>query len=364
MIGDLKGSFVKFLTQDVKNEAETKDLAILIRSLDVIFGLYFMVIAFVVAFLEHYILSLLLVFGIGLLAGSFICTYENKTQLGLHIFNIVIIILTSFLTIKVGWSKNYHWLIYVTILVVFFNLQKAQHFKILYSIIITTFVVSISFIAEKYPVLRTTPIYYNYIIEIINIIVFTLSITISAYFFCEKFMKSEEKIMQYNKKLIRMASVDALTNLSNRRCMNEHLKDLVYNYNRTGKSFCLAIGDVDLFKNINDTYGHDTGDYVLVTLATLFGEYMEGKGTLARWGGEEFLFVFDTGNMDISYSQLDQLRKKILAYDFHFKEHSFCISMTFGLVEFDEHLGIEAVISNADNKLYIGKENGRNQVVR
>lgn len=364
MFGGLKRSFLKFLTQDVKNEAETKELAILIRSLDVIFCTYFIIIAFIVAFLDYYILSLLLVFGIGLLAGSFICTYENKTQLGLHIFNIVIIVLTAFLTLAVGWGKNYHWLIYVTILVVFFNLQKTQRFKLLYSIIITALVISISFMAEKYPVIRTSPPFFNQIIELMNIIVFAASITVSAYFFCAKFMKSEEKIMQYNKKLIRMASVDTLTNISNRRCMNEHLKDLVYNYNRNGKSFCLAIGDVDVFKNINDTYGHDTGDYVLVTLANIFSEYMDGKGTIARWGGEEFLFVFDTGNMDVSYSQLEQLRKKIMIYDFHFKEHSFSISMTFGLEEFDEHLGIEAVISHADNKLYIGKENGRNQVVR
>lgn len=363
MFSNFKRSFLKFLTQDVRSESETKELAILLRSLNIIFCLYFIIISFLVVFLEHYILSLLLVFIIGLLAGSFICTYENKTQLGLQIFNLVIIFSTTILTLKVGWSKNYHWLIYVTILVVFFDLQKSLRYKLLYSSIITTFIIIVSFFAEEYPVLRTTSIYFNHTIEIMNISVFALSLTVSVYFFCATFMKSEEKIMQYNKKLIRMASVDALTNLSNRRCMNDQLKDLVYNYNRTGKRFCLAIGDVDLFKSVNDTYGHDTGDYVLVTLATMFSEYMDGKGSIARWGGEEFLFVFETDNIDISCSQLEQLRGEIALYEFHFKEHSFHITMTFGLVEFDEHLGIEAVISYADNKLYIGKENGRDQVV-
>lgn len=364
MANALQKNFVEFLTQDVKNEAETKELAVLIRTLDCIFGMYFMIIAFMLAYLEYYILSLVLVFGIGLLAGSFICTYENRTQLGLNVFAIVLFLLTSFLTLKVGWSKNYHWFIFLTILVYFFNLQKTHQFRIAYSIFIVFYVMGLSFYAISNPVLRVNAAVYTIIITLLNIIVFSSSLTVCAYFFCAKFMKSEEKIMQYNKKLIKMASVDALTGLQNRRSMNEHLKDLVFNYNKTGKSFCIAIGDVDFFKTINDTYGHDTGDYVLVTLSNLFKKFMDDKGTIARWGGEEFLFVFDTGNIDVSYSQLEQLRIKIAELNLVFKEYSFSITMTFGLEEYDEHAGIEAVISHADIKLYNGKESGRNRVVK
>ena len=161
-----------------------------------------------------------------------------------------------------------------------------------------------------------------------------------------------------------MASIDALTGLYNRRHMNEHLKEMAQAAIRNNKSFTIAIADVDLFKSVNDTYGHDTGDYVLTTIAQMFTEFMETRGTIARWGGEEFLFVFDSDNTNIVYADLEQLRKKIASFPFAFKEHKFNVSMTFGMEEFDEHIGVETTISRADNKLYQGKENGRNQVVR
>jgi diguanylate cyclase (GGDEF)-like protein len=89
-----------------------------------------------------------------------------------------------------------------------------------------------------------------------------------------------------------MASLDALTQLPNRRSMNAHLEVLVYDNDRTGAPFCVAIGDVDYFKKVNDNYGHDTGDYVLTTLSGLFQNIVKGRGSVARWGGEEFLLLY------------------------------------------------------------------------
>lgn len=362
---DLKHNAVyRFLTQDVKSESETKELAVLIRYLDFLFGVYFIFVATYVAFLGYYTFSLVLIFAIGILTGSFICTYENKTQTGLVLFNMVVISTNSYMTLVIGYNRNYHWLMFITIFLVYFNLRKSQRYKMFYAVFLSIFILIITIISVKNPVIRPDNTELSLAIIIANLITFSLSIVLSAYFFCAKFMQSEEKIMQYNKKLIKMASVDALTGLYNRRHMNDYLKELTFSAAKANHAFCVAIGDVDLFKNINDTYGHDTGDYVLVTISNMFLQFIEGRGAVSRWGGEEFLFVFDTEHINICYADLEQLRKKIDNYEFHFREHIFHVSMTFGIEEYDEHLGIETTITRADSKLYKGKKEGRNQVVR
>lgn len=359
-----KNSVINFLTQDVRSASETKELAVMLRCLNILYMVYFIFISVQVAVLEHYFFSLVLIFAIGILTGSFICTYENKTNLALILFILTIISAMSWLTICVGYNKNYHWIMLNTIPLVFFNPRLRMTLKMLYSEIIAAFALTVSMISHAHPVLRTAPSGLTAMIIVVNLIAFTGSTIIISYFFSSKFRQSEEKIQQYTDNLKRMASVDALTGLYNRRHMNEHLKEMADASVRSGKSFCIAIGDVDLFKSINDTYGHDTGDYVLVTISTLFQDFMKDYGVASRWGGEEFLFSFRSGNLADCYSKLEALRKQIAAYNFSFKDHQFHVSMTFGLEEFNEALGIETTISRADAKLYTGKENGRNQVVR
>ncbi|HOO29269.1 MAG TPA: GGDEF domain-containing protein, partial [Lachnospiraceae bacterium] len=171
------------------------------------------------------------------------------------------------------------------------------------------------------------------------------------------------KIIQYAKKLEHLATIDTLTQLQNRRGMMNHLRKLADSYSSTNYPFSLVISDIDLFKKVNDTYGHDTGDYVLANLAVILKDFMRDKGRVARWGGEEFLFVFEGKNGDYVFEELNKLKFLIEKSIFTYKDYSFSITMTFGLEEFDSNTGIEKTIEKADEKLYQGKEHGRNCVV-
>lgn len=353
-----------FIMQDVKNESESKNLAVLIRLLDICFALYFLYTSVFTAYLEHYNFSLVLIFSIGLLVGSFFCTYENKTQLAQHLFNAVIVITTAYMTIAIGYLKNYHWLMFITILVAFFNMHLSMKFKIIYSVLISAIMLGITVYAVFFPSAGNYETTATAYILFANVITYAIAIIIVAYSYCKAFMQSDEKILQYNRKLMRMASLDTLTQLYNRRHMNEQLADMALNTAKTNRSFCIAIGDVDLFKTINDTYGHDAGDYVLVTLADIFRNFMEGRGVVSRWGGEEFLFAFKSYNFDLCYNDLEELRNRIDNYKFAYKDDIINVTMTFGVEEYDEHIGIETTISRADVKLYNGKKEGRNRVVR
>ena len=181
--------------------------------------------------------------------------------------------------------------------------------------------------------------------------------------YSKKFNASESKLKKYNLKLQQMASLDALTQLANRRSMNDYLAQTAFEKEKKGDTFCLAIADLDFFKKVNDTYGHEAGDFILKESAKIFEDTMEGRGKVARWGGEEFLFCFDELSTKQAYTVLDEMRSLIQKRKFIYKDNEINITITIGLEEYYHINGIEGTISNADKKLYDGKMNGRNMVV-
>lgn len=363
MIKDYIESFVNFLKTDVKDKNETKELAVLIRITCCVFAVYYLITGITIAFLQHYYLSLFLIFAIGVLAGAFICTYENHTFLGLIILNVVLLVFSTILALYVGFDMDYHIPIFLNILLVYFNKSDMMILKRIYAFFICAYMMCITQFCEAWNHARVPDGFFRIFIQSLNMLVFSICIGTVAYCFCNKFNEAEDKLRRINDNLERMANLDTLTGLSNRRHMNEQMKGLVHEFNRTGKVFTIAIGDVDFFKKVNDTYGHDTGDYVLSTLANQFITFMRGKGLVARWGGEEFLFVFENMNIEKAFKNMDELRRSIEAMPMKFKEYDFHVTMTYGMEEFNDRLGVEATINRADEKLYKGKTGGRNQVV-
>ena len=92
-------------------------------------------------------------------------------------------------------------------------------------------------------------------------------------------------------------------------------------------------------------------------------EFMDGKGLVARWGGEEFLFTFEGINGDYAFEETSKLLHLVEKYEFSYEGTPINVTMTFGVEEYDEFVGIDKVISKADEKLYMGKNQGRNRVI-
>lgn len=159
-----------------------------------------------------------------------------------------------------------------------------------------------------------------------------------------------------------MIEQDALTELYNRRSGEKKLRQIFEEAQSSRHSFALAIGDIDFFKKVNDTYGHECGDAVLKNVSALLKQHMWRRGFAARWGGEEFLLVFENVDLAEARKQLELLMDKIHELDTLYEGQHVKINMTFGLVcESDKD--VHTLLKEADEKLYIGKTNGRNQVV-
>lgn len=154
-----------------------------------------------------------------------------------------------------------------------------------------------------------------------------------------------------------MVTKDPLTGLLNRRaCLIEAEK-------RKGQeTFALALADIDYFKKINDTYGHEMGDVVLKTVASIFMDTIGENGFVSRWGGEEFLIGLD-GTKEEIRRYMEDASQKIADYEYEFEDKTFHITITIGLVSSPRGATFEECVRHADERLYQGKKNGRNQIV-
>ena len=155
---------------------------------------------------------------------------------------------------------------------------------------------------------------------------------------------------------------DALTGLYNRRSANRRMIHVVSKAEQKQQPFAICIGDIDFFKKVNDTYGHDAGDEVLKAVADTLKEHMLTCGFVARWGGEEFLLVFDHMDAEKAGKSLNDLLNKIRKLKISYADQVITVTMTFGVVNGD-HSDISKLLKDADDKLYYGKENGRNRVI-
>ena len=162
------------------------------------------------------------------------------------------------------------------------------------------------------------------------------------------------------KSILSLVGTDPLTGLYNRRSCNEMLEKAVGEYHREGKEFSVVIGDIDGFKWFNDTYGHLAGDLVLKKLSEVMQGYMQGKGSVCRWGGEEFLIIYRGEN---PLEEMEKLLEKIRNCQISYKEQIMQVTMTWGISRYRRDDTIESLLKRADERLYYGKANGKNQVV-
>ena len=329
-------SLLNFIFEDVKSKKESKDFAVLLRFMCLILSLYYLVTAISVAWNRHYYVGLILILAIAISFGSFMCTYENHTMLSMVLINIVLIVFPALLSFSVGYDLDFQFMTFFNILIIFYNQSEKMKLKIVYTVFICIISLVVSWFCTSFGVSGLDSTFSVIITRSINIVATIGILCAIAYCYCTKFNLAEQKLRAFNKELEIMANYDPLTKLSNRRHMNEYLANLVYEHNRTGKTFTMAIGDIDFFKKVNDTYGHDTGDYVLSTVAGIFTEYMKDKGHVSRWGGEEFLFAFENMSIEKAYQALDRMRHQIEMTPMHFKEFDFNVTMTYGIEEFND----------------------------
>ncbi len=173
-----------------------------------------------------------------------------------------------------------------------------------------------------------------------------------------------KELQELKAKLEITARTDHATKLLNRRGMLEIIEHEKLRFERNRRAFSFILADIDHFKKINDTFGHDMGDLVLCHVAQQFNDTLRALDNVSRWGGEEFLVLLPETDLHGGTLLAEKLRTKIEGEVFALKSHAIRVTLSFGLGTFDENnQDIEACLKQADLCLYIAKNEGRNKVV-
>lgn len=162
-----------------------------------------------------------------------------------------------------------------------------------------------------------------------------------------------------NKELEKVSKTDRLTQLCNRFYLDEVFDNEFLRASRYKKEFCVIIGDCDKFKLVNDTYGHQVGDTVLIELANILSKNVRATDIVGRWGGEEFLIIVPETGIDGAVFVAEKLRADIEAYDFPVIRQK---TMSFGVACWRDGDKPKTLVGRADEALYLAKERGRNRV--
>ena len=165
-------------------------------------------------------------------------------------------------------------------------------------------------------------------------------------------------VANYNTRLKFMAQHDPLTGIYNRNKLYEYLNHELNLYQRYHRHVTVIFFDVDDFKRVNDSYGHNEGDRALSQLARIVAHEIRQTDHFGRWGGEEFLIVLPEAQSATALLIAEKLRQAIASYDFRFENHS--ITCSFGIAEVQEGDTIETLIHRADEALYFAKSEGKN----
>ena len=164
--------------------------------------------------------------------------------------------------------------------------------------------------------------------------------------------------------ILNSANRDFLTGLYNRRYFFNNIDQYIQESENGFRNLYIAMMDIDNFKKINDTYGHDEGDRAIVYLSEILRTNTKQNDLVSRFGGEEFCVALLCDNDDIAYGIFERIRQSVESFSFTTrKEETVRFTISIGLCRFKQGDLIDDVINQADMNLYDAKHNGKNQIV-
>jgi diguanylate cyclase (GGDEF)-like protein len=160
-----------------------------------------------------------------------------------------------------------------------------------------------------------------------------------------------------------LALTDPLTKIYNRRYLDLYMENATSLFQRKEQPMTLILFDIDYFKAINDTFGHNAGDMVLKKVCRVIKEIIRASDVFIRTGGEEFLIFLPNCTLEKGIKFAERIRKTVEETDFVYKEKQIFVTISVGVSEYSKEKDLNEFIEKADQALYQAKETGRNKVV-
>lgn len=267
-------------------------------------------------------------------------------------------------TILVGWELGFPMYIIGIMPVIFYMHFSLNESASLRESLLIGLCCLVSFIVCRIISYRIEPVYTispkaSMHIYIFNTLCAFGLLMFFSLFFLREIQFSRAVLEEQNARLDKIAGIDSLTGLYNRRSMDKFLSSAL----SSGKTFSVIMCDIDDFKKINDTYGHNSGDEVLKRISETMISILRENDFVCRWGGEEILILASGTPLNGAALVAERIRAHIEDMEVFCEEHTIKCTITAGAAESTEAATIEEIISLADERLYSGKKSGKNKVV-
>lgn len=286
-----------------------------------------------------------------------LCYKENKD---FFIIFTYFEILTFSIISELCTGGSFFYIFYIVGMIssIFYLLPPKRRMKSIFQIVGIVYAISIYFIHIKAVCIFPS---YSPIVQSCKAQIgfLNLCITLFTIFYISNLYFFEMNVA--NDKLTYCSDHDLMTGLFNRRFF-EHI--MQRNKTENENKYTIAIFDIDDFKKVNDTYGHQAGDEVLKAVSSIIEESYDNEYVTVRWGGEEFVLYMPQTDEIRAYEHLTYLRKRIENNIVEFENEKIRVTVTVGMCTGTNLTDYELVIRNADDRLYYGKRNGKNCVVK
>ena len=296
---------------------------------------------------------------------------KKSRLLTMYLLGFAEILMAVFVTtLLVGWEAGFSSYLFASVSTSFYftsvtqKQERPHHTLPLVLSLMVMFSYFLDYVIRLYvnPILPPDNPSMMTLVYIFNTIVSFGLMIVFSYLFVWEILNRQRVLAEQNIKLDELAHKDPLTHLLNRRSMNDILNERIETLKRTGRRFTMILGDIDDFKKVNDTFGHEAGDLTLVTVADILRSSVDEDDCVCRWGGEEILIMISSP-LELGAITAEKIRKSIENTVINYEGREIRITMTFGIAESIPGYRVEHLIQQADDKLYYGKTHGKNQVV-
>ncbi len=300
------------------------------------------------------ILAWVNVFSVLMYVSAFYAIKNRKNKLGATLIWSEVVIHSTLGTLLIGWGSGFQYFFFIFIPALCVTLPTNTARMALLAFF--GFCISLGSLGWVFEPIQ--PIHPDALrfVNLFNLSVVFLLFCSLAFYYIKTVKKAQQKLHV-------MATTDSLTELLNRRYMRFLVNREIQKYNRSKDNIGVMLIDIDHFKSVNDSFGHDVGDEVLTTVAKILRNELKEYDLISRWGGEEFLIVLPGSDLEKTQDQAEHIRKAIEQYGWQAElSNTAKPTVTVGVSEVKHNEEFKEAIARADKALYIGKHNGRNRV--
>jgi diguanylate cyclase (GGDEF)-like protein len=284
---------------------------------------------------------------------AYVLIGNRRNTLAVSLIWLEVLVHSAIGSLLIGWESGFHYFLLMFIPAIVLSSVRKWSLPLIGALL--AFYLGLYAACQAFGPLSPLQPWALSLAHVVNVLlIFGMFYTMASFY--------RTTVVKAERRLLAAATTDHLTGLANRSQFHIRALTELSHGRRRGDPTALLLGDVDYFKRINDEYGHEAGDKVLVRLAELMRTSLREVDVLARWGGEEFLALMPGSNTEAAALTAERLRQAVAAVHIDVGGRMVQVTMSFGVSEVHDTPDLQSATARADQALYNSKREGRNCV--